>query len=317
MHVLLITLSNIGDVVLATPVIELLMHRFPGLRFDIAGDARSLPLLAGTPGLRHCFSKDKSRAGRGAFGLLRALRRGRYDLTIDLRSPLMGRLTRCRRALCVPWGGRPPGRHAAQDHVYVVRPLFGAIEPPPARLHLPPDVQRWATARLEGLPRPRIAIAPGANWAPKIWPSGHYAALMQALAPRIGSWVVLGSEADREAAGRLLAVRGRPLLDAVGGAGLLQAAALLAECDAFVGNDSGLGHVAAAVGLPTLTVFGPGQPERYRPWGPRAAWLVAPGRELAALAPPVVERALDALLDARGDPTTGLQAVGGRPVSSS
>jgi len=42
----------------------------------------------------------------------------------------------------------------------------------------------------------------------------------------------------------------------------------------FVGNDSGLGHMASAAGIPTITVFGVGEPDRYRPWGEKALWLV-------------------------------------------
>ena len=52
---------------------------------------------------------------------------------------------------------------------------------------------------------------------------------------------------------------------------------------AFVGNDSGLGHMAAALGLPALTIFGPGRPLRYRPWGPRSDWLRAPDRRLESV----------------------------------
>jgi len=316
MHILLITLSNIGDVVLATPVIELLGQRFPGLRIDLAGDARSLSLLAGTPGLVRCFSKDKARVHRGVWHLLRDLRGERYDLAVDLRSPLIGHLTRARQALCVPWRGRPAGRHAAEDHVAVLRPLLGEVVPPPVRLHVPAGEADWAAERLADLPRPRVAIAPGANWAPKMWPSGAYATLMQELAPVVGSWVILGSAADREAAGPLLGLRDLAIVDAVGETGLLQAAALLQHCDAFVGNDSGLGHMAAAVGLPTLTVFGPGQPERYRPWSPQARVIVAPGRDLAALEPGPVAGALRDLL-AGSDRGTLAQTRGVEAASSS
>lgn len=88
-----------------------------------------------------------------------------------------------------------------------------------------------------------------------------------------------------------------PCVDLCGRSSLLQAAAVLERCRVLVGNDSGLGHMASAVGTPTLTVFGPGQPGRYHPWGPWARWVVAPGKSLERLAPEVVVEQLLTLLE--------------------
>ena len=61
------------------------------------------------------------------------------------------------------------------------------------------------------------------------------------------------------------------LIDLVGAVDLTTAAAALGRCALFVGNDSGLMHIAAAAGAPTLGLFGPSRPENYAPWGPRGA----------------------------------------------
>ena len=61
---------------------------------------------------------------------------------------------------------------------------------------------------------------------------------------------------------------------------LLQAAAILEQAQLFVGSDSGLGHLAAASGTATLTVFGPGDPERYHPWHPQACWVQSENDEI-------------------------------------
>jgi ADP-heptose:LPS heptosyltransferase len=65
-----------------------------------------------------------------------------------------------------------------------------------------------------------------------------------------------------------------------GKTGLLQAAAILEQAQLFVGSDSGLGHLAAASGTATLTVFGPGDPERYHPWHPQACWVQSKNNEI-------------------------------------
>jgi len=67
----------------------------------------------------------------------------------------------------------------------------------------------------------------------------------------------------------------------------------------FVGNDSGLGHLAAAVATPTCTVFGPGNPQRYHPWHPQGRWLQGPGGRLAVLSPDTVADCCRALLTER------------------
>ena len=61
---------------------------------------------------------------------------------------------------------------------------------------------------------------------------------------------------------------------------VLEAVAIQRRLDIFVGNDSGLGHMASAAGIPTLTIFGTGDPDRYRPWGASALWLVGQNQEI-------------------------------------
>ena len=120
--------------------------------------------------------------------------------------------------------------------------------------------------------------------------------------------VLLGSPADRAQAGTIAAASALPCIDLVGATGLLEAAAVLSRARAFVGNDSGLGHIAAAVRTPTLTLFGPGEPRRYHPWGVRAVWLAQPEGEIERLAVAEVSTALATLLERHAE--TGQSAVG-------
>jgi ADP-heptose:LPS heptosyltransferase len=61
---------------------------------------------------------------------------------------------------------------------------------------------------------------------------------------------------------------------------ILEAVAIQRRLHIFVGNDSGLGHMACAAGIPTLTIFGTGEPDRYRPWGESSLWLVGQKQEI-------------------------------------
>jgi lipopolysaccharide heptosyltransferase II len=130
------------------------------------------------------------------------------------------------------------------------------------------DEQRAETLAALGLQAPRarlLAIAPGAEYGPaKRWPTRHFAAL--AAAKRAQGWQVwvFGSPGDRDAAAEIPAeenLAGRTSLD--------QAVALLSLADAVVSNDSGLMHVAAALGRPQVALFGPSDPLRTGPTMPR------------------------------------------------
>ncbi len=74
-----------------------------------------------------------------------------------------------------------------------------------------------------------------------------------------------------------------PVLNLAGQTSILEDCAVLARAQVFVVNDSGLGHMASAVGIPTLTVFGPTDALRYHPWGQQADWLSEPEGRIEAL----------------------------------
>ncbi len=79
-------------------------------------------------------------------------------------------------------------------------------------------------------------------------------------------------------------------IELVGHGDVLTAAACLVRADLFIGNDSGLMHLAAAVGIPTLGLFGPSPHERYRPWGPKAAYVRTPEDFMTLIAEPGYDR---------------------------
>ncbi len=295
-RLLVITLSNIGDVVLTTPVLEALAGHFPNTFIDIFADARSAQLLAAAPYVGDIFLYNKRAGWRERWRLLRALRRRRYRLVVDLRSSIVAYLLRAEQRLCKA-GRRRPGLHAAEEHFATLAPLLAQRVPPPCRLHVTTADRELATQLLAPLPGERwLALAPGANWPGKKWPRDHYRALLTLAAKSFDGTIILGSQTDAEDA-RSIVSDALPYVITAGTTELRTAAAVLSRAHAFVGNDSGLGHIAAAMGIPTLTPFGPGDPTRYRPWGPRACVVQAPQDNLALLTPQSVWSALEALLD--------------------
>ncbi|HEU4366444.1 MAG TPA: glycosyltransferase family 9 protein [Candidatus Krumholzibacteria bacterium] len=104
-------------------------------------------------------------------------------------------------------------------------------------------------------PRDAIAVAPGSRWSPKRWTG--FGELCESLAARGHFIVLVGDQNDRAVTRPIAAALGDRALDLAGSVTLLETAAHIARCRIFVGNDSGLMHLAEAVGVPVVALFGP------------------------------------------------------------
>jgi ADP-heptose:LPS heptosyltransferase len=150
---------------------------------------------------------------------------------------------------------------------------------------------------------PVLAIGPAANWPAKQWRAERFAEvasrLTAASGPLPGSRVaVLAAPHERELAEPLLtALPPARRIDLVGRVDLLTAAAVLRRCAMFIGNDTGLMHIAAASGTPTLGLFGPSPVAQYAPWGPRTAWVRSADPREAMFGPGFDHRATGTLMD--------------------
>ena len=206
------------------------------------------PFLAGIP-LRTGF------AGEARFGLINDVRFGERKLPRMIDQ--MG-------ALALPKGARLPA------------------EWPRPELKVPADeVARWCARRgLTAEGRPIITLSPGAVGAGKAWPPGHYAALARALTDDGASVWVLGGPDETAIAKQIAGAAGNHGHDLTS-ADLRNAILALAAANISVTNDSGLMHVSAAIGTPTIAIFGPTSPWHWKPLNPIAAILEPPGDEAA------------------------------------
>lgn len=285
--ILVITLSNIGDALMTTPVLEALHRRYPDALIDLVADRRSSEVFTHCPYRGRVVFKEKRAGWRGTLQLVRALRHTRYDLIVDLRTDGLAYLLRARRRL-TKWHRQERGLHAVEQHMGVIAAL-GGTDIPATHIWLTAQLESEAAQRLESLPGRRwLALGPGANWEPKIWPLTRFKDLAEHVQNDFDAIVLLGGPNDAERCDFLSRTLPLETLNLAGKTNLLQAAAVLARMRIFVGNDSGLGHIASAVGTPTLTLFGPGEPQRYHPWGGHARWLISPENDLGKLSAEVV-----------------------------
>ncbi len=164
--------------------------------------------------------------------------------------------------------------HQVNDHLELVKRAFGAVADP-ADLEVPVSAERLQemTAWLQSERSddgPLVAMAVAASYGPaKEWPAEYYAELIDRLSAEHGvESVLVGSPAERERCEMVAASTRAGAVVAAGQTSVGGLIALLSVCDGFVGNDSGAMHVAAALGVPTVGIFGSTRPWRTGPMGP-------------------------------------------------
>ena len=194
---------------------------------------------------------------------------------------------------------------AREHRVQQLARLFALDPPPGPRLWLAPQHEERAAA-LVPPGGPVLAIGPAANWRGKEWRAERFAALAQRLTapggplPQARIAVLAAAHERAQAAPVLAAFAPGRCIDLVGKLHLLIAASVLRRSALFVGNDTGLMHMAAAVGTPTLGLFGPSPSAQYAPWGPRAAIATTEIPAAAMFTPGFDHRTTDTLMESLG-----------------
>jgi heptosyltransferase-2 len=276
-RILVIRLSSLGDILLTTPVLRVLREHCPAARIDLLTNAAYQDVLCANPCVDRLWLLEPQ---QGLREILCRLRQTRYDVVVDLQRTLRrGLLYRgllaerkltymkrtIRRALLVHLGWNTLRAMTPVPELYMA-PLrcLGITAPlPPLEMHLTAESQEAMQAYLqqelpEGLGRPLLAVAPGARWSTKRWPVERFAAVAQELAQaQQATVVVLGSAEEQRLAQELCQRLRVPVLNSTGKLSLMHTAALLQQCQLLLSNDSGLMHMATALRVPVVAIFGP------------------------------------------------------------
>ncbi|HEX5378125.1 MAG TPA: glycosyltransferase family 9 protein [Phenylobacterium sp.] len=255
---------------LSSGLIKHLADEIPQARFTIVAGPVAAPLFVDVPRLDRVIVFEKSKDGGHWFKLWRQVRETEWGLIVDMRgSAISGLLKRRRRAVFKRSSGPPV--HKVIEAARVLK-MEGA---PAAPYLFTSQETEDAAAELTAGPGPILALAPAANWVGKTWPLERFAQVAIQLLGESGPLqggrlMVLGAPEDANVvqALRHVAPKGR-FIDLVGKVDLLTAYACLKHVRLFIGNDSGLMHLAAAAGAPTVGLFGPSDERLYAPWGPK------------------------------------------------
>jgi len=269
-RILFLTATRIGDAVLSAGILRWLVERHPSAAVTVVCGPVAETLFGAVPGLEEVIVLRKRRLDLHWPELWVRLVRRRWDIVVDFRGGVLI-WTIPRRKGYVDWG-RHPELHRLDEMAAVV----GAVPTPMPSLWTRPEHEAEARRRIPDGVRV-LALGPIANWLAKTWPAERFAELASRLtapgAPLAGAHVsvaVTPEERPRIAA-ILDSIPRERLVDLTDTSDLLVVYACQKRSALFVGNDSGLMHMAWAAGIPTLGLFGPSDERRFGPLGPRAA----------------------------------------------
>ncbi len=285
-RILVVKLSSLGDVIHALPTVRNLKAA-SAATIDWLVQPEYAPLVRACPDVERVILFPRRGSGRERWQMLLDLRRERYDLAADLQGLLKSAIPTflARARLRVgPSFAREGARwlydavagptHRNRHAVMQVADLIRWLGWPEMPIEFP---LRFAPGTPLGAP-PRVVFAPCSRWPTKNWPPEFFRALAARLLDAGATVLIVGAERDRAAAASIAAGLGPSdrVINLAGRTTLEQLGALLSHADLAITVDSGPMHLAAALGVPVLAIFGPTDPVRTGPYGPLSRVLTAP-----------------------------------------
>lgn len=302
-RVLVKEVNWLGDVVMSLPALAGVRRAFPQARLSVLVKNELASFFAGSTWIDEVIPYRVSDGVAGLadrWRIVQDIRRRRYDLAVvfprSFESALWVALAGVRERAGFAADGRRflltrrarfvrelSSRHQSGDYLYMLRECLGLDV---AAQHVIPSVhppyqdrmEEWLIAHRKRAQGPVIALAAAAAYGPaKEWPAHRYAALIDELALRYGAeCVLIGAPGERGKCESIAGSSRAGALIAAAETNVGEAMALLSLCDGFAGNDSGSMHLAAALGIPTVGIFGSTRVERTGPIGPRTRVLRHP-----------------------------------------
>jgi lipopolysaccharide heptosyltransferase II len=304
LKVLVINPYGIGDVLFTTPVIRNLREAYPQAEIAYLANRRTADLIRSDPDIARVFVYERDEfVGnyQKYFGLYNSIRQERFDIVFDFSlNSSFGFLS----AACgikkrvgfdyrkrgqfltdrVPLSGFE-GKHIVEYYLDLLRLARIPVKTKEMKLDVPSKDIQWAQDWLNrhgiGPAKPLLAVLPGggASWGKaakyKRWPAFKYAQLIDKIIEKSDAGIILmGDSKEEELCREVVSLAHFPLHFAVGETSLLGLAALLKQCQGAIVNDGGPLHVAAAVGVRTVSIFGPVDPQVYGPF-PLSGHIVA------------------------------------------
>lgn len=269
--ILVISLSNIGDLIMTFPVIDILRRDFPAAKLDLVVGPKCEGLVRGNPHINRIYVYDKKASGPVLLRWIIELFKERYDLAVDLRNTAIPFLIFAKYKTPVMIR-RPVVSHMREQHLKRLGCVhrFASESNDHQALHFADRDWQTVNALLtqSGLAGKKyVVLAPGSRAEKKRWREDGFAQVADELIRKYQAPVIFaGDEGDREIIERIRAMMKETAFDFSGQLNLVQFGCLIAKARLAITNDSASMHLASYLGVPVLTIFGPTDPTTCGPW---------------------------------------------------
>ena len=270
-RILVITLSNTGDVILTTPVIEALSRAHPDARIDIVVGPNGREVFEKNTRISKVFIYDKHSGIFEKFRLIKKLRKIRYNLAIDLKNTAIPFLISAKyKSKSI---GRKKGLlHKREEHLDILKPMGIETEGIPLKIELSDDDIRTAEGLLKSIKGGYVVVSPGAKSHTKRWPPEYFGGISDLINERLGYEIVLVGkddgnhpDSDRVVTDHVKRYMKNAPLDLIGKTTLRELGFIIKKALLLVTNDSAPLHIGSAVNTPTVAIFGPTDERKYGP----------------------------------------------------
>ena len=265
--------TRLGDAIMSTGLLNDLCKYYEAKATVVCGKVAA-PVFDDCPIVDKVITIKKKNYSLHWINIWKEIRFTRWDIICDLRSTPIIWLVRSKKRIVLRSSGDKEHR--------IVR--LSKINPtgkkPMPKIWISEQAYVEAKRYINNISGPFLVIGPTANWAAKVWPTENFAFLIQKLLAYkelLGAKIILVGGPGEESVGQDLIsqLKGIKPINLIGKP-ILATAAIFSLSKVFIGNDSGLMHLAAATGIPTLGLFGPTDDNLYAPSGKNAMFVRTP-----------------------------------------
>jgi ADP-heptose:LPS heptosyltransferase len=271
-RILVVSLSNIGDVVLTLPVVDILRSAFPAAELHLIVGPKAKSLFDDNPYITRLVVYDKHMGWRQRLDWFLGLRRWRFDIIVDLRNSMLPFLLNA--GIVTFPACSSPKVHMKAKHLGRLALVFDDLKTPVERLAVCLSPRQCASVdRLVHGWTDYVVVAPGAADARKRWGQEGFYKVVAHLRSKGRKVVLVGDQNDRAVSARIAAAFTDGVLDLCGETTLVELAGIVARATLAVTNDSGIMHLASYFDRPVIALFGRTDPFFYGPWSSRCVAL--------------------------------------------
>lgn len=277
-NILFITSTRIGDAILSTGLLGHLLKTVPNPSFTIVCGGLPASLFEGVPHLDRLIILKKKKYHAHWFNLWRTLQGSKFDIIIDLRDSIISRVLRAPKIFRF-------GKHINRKaHKVIQNAEVMKLDIVPSPCLFLTDTQKKFAAQLMNKKENEkiIGIGPTANWIGKTWDKDRFIKIIKHLTKEDGKFAgarvaIFAAPGEEDAAYHVLnSIPKDKQINVIAKGNPAEAAACLALCDLYIGNDSGLMHAAAAAGVKTFGLFGASYVDIYGPYGAHTNYAHTP-----------------------------------------